>query len=119
MGGGMARKVRISLAPSTWAALSEQAKGDDSPDDVIARVLGSVEVLRDRIDRLTSRSARLRADLEASQAAHGETLRRLAQTREDLAEAKRPVEAPEHLTPAQAVSVEYARRVWEAYLAER
>lgn len=119
MGGGMARKVRVSLSATTWQALSEQAKGDDSPDDVIARVLGEVAVLRDRIDRLTSRSARLRADLEASQAAHGETMRRLADVRRELVEAQRPSEPAVHMTPAQAVSVEYARRAWEKYLAER
>ncbi len=111
----MARKVRISLQPATWAALSEQAKGDDSPDDVIARVLGEVAVLRDRIDRLTSRGARLRADLDASQAAHGETRRRLARTAAELAEERRPVEVPLHLSPEQARGIERARQIWRAH----
>jgi septal ring factor EnvC (AmiA/AmiB activator) len=109
------RKVRISLQAATWAALSEQARGDDSPDDVIARVLADVAVLRDRIDRLTNRGARLRADLEASQAAHGETRRRLARTMAELAEERRPVEVPLHLSPEQARGIHEARQIWRAH----
>ena len=109
----------MTLQPDTWRALSNQARDDESPDQVIARVLAECDKLRDALTKARGVTARVRADLQASQSAHGDTRRRLQAMRVELAEAQRPAEPLQHLTPAQAVSVEYARRAWEAYLAER